>query len=453
MVSEIKRLWQNSKIYRVVLTAAVVYTVLRLVVQGVVLAVMLFPEAGIMGGAPAWVDVEGPVVPADLQIYLNAAKHLYSKQDLYLKGSLERLEDHYPYAPSFALAFVPFLWLSPVGVSVVHTLLHIVAYGIMYVRWGRIFKRLNLDNAVKMLTWSLPVWLLFSSFWTDLGYLNIYIIVALFATLLIEAILTEHLGWSLLWLSVILQIKPHWTFAAAVPLLLGQRRFFFKLLALTVLVYIAVTGMTMLVVGPTYGWGQYRDYVAFLGRLSRDFPWRGPEKAFLGYNHSIKQTLVYWFGVSRETLQLATVVKILLLIPLGVTCLRHLFRPVNRHDTERSQLALDFAFALYLGAFIWLDMVWELSLGVALYPYLLGTTPQWLARTWLHAAFLPYALLDPWRVGSLVFGGMDVILPGPYVATDPAIYVPLIMATILMLYVVLVARLWHAAPVRRLAGV
>ncbi len=453
MKAEIKQVWQSSKTYRVLLTATAVYTVLRLVVQGVVLAVMLFPEAGVMGGVPGWVDVEGPVVPADLQIYLNAAKHLSAKQDLYLQGSLERLEDHYPYAPSFALAFVPFLWLSPVSVTVVHTLLHFVAYGIMYFSWGRIFKRLNLEGAVKMLTWTLPVWLVFSSFWTDLGYLNIYIIIALFATLLIEAVLREHLGWSLLWLSVILQIKPHWTFAVAVPLLLGRKRFFLKLLALTAAVYVIITGLTMLVVGPAYGWGQYSDYVAFLGRLSRDFPWRGPEKAFLGYNHSIRQTVVYWLGVSPDTLRLATVIKVLLLIPLGVTCLRHLLRLINRRGDQEPQLGLDFAFALYVGAFIWLDMVWELSLGIALYPYLLGTTRQRFARTWLHVAFLPYALLDPWRVGSLAFEGMDVILPGPYVATDPAIYFPLIMATILMFYAVLVVRLWRAAPVRRLTGV
>ena len=453
MGSEIKHLWQNSKTYRVLLTATLVYTVLRLVVQGVVLAVMLFPAAGILGGVPEWVDVEGPVVPADLQIYLNAAEHLSAKQDLYLQESLERLEDHYPYAPSFALAFVPFLWLSPVGVTVVHNLLHILAYGIMYISWGRIFKRFNLDRAVRMLTWSLPVWLLFSSFWTDLGYLNIYIIVALFATLLIEAVLTEHLGWSLVWLSIILQIKPHWAFAAAVPLLLGRKRFFLKLLALTVIVYIAINGATLLIIGPAYGWGQYRDYAAFLGRLSRDFPWRGPEEPFLGYNHSIKQTIVYWMGVSQETHRLATVVKIVLLIPLGVTCLRHLLHPASRRGDERPQLGLDFAFALYLGAFVWLDMVWELSLGIALYPYLVGTTQSRFVGTWLHVAFLPYALLDPWRVGSLAFGGMDVILPGPYVATDPAIYVPLIMATILMLYIVLIKRLWRAAPVQSPSGV
>ncbi|MBN1873821.1 MAG: DUF2029 domain-containing protein [Anaerolineae bacterium] len=414
---------------------------------------MLFPEAGIMGGVPGWVDVEGPVVPADLQIYLNAAKHIYSKQDLYLKGSLERLEDHYPYAPSFALAFIPFLWLSPAGVSVIHTLLHITAYGLLYVGWGRIFQSLNLNRALKILIWVLPVWLLFSSFWTDLGYLNIYIIMALFATLFIEAILTENLGQSLLWLSIILQIKPHWTFAAAVPLLLGRKKFFFKLLILTGVIYIIILGGTLLIIGPTYGWEQYRDYVAFLGRLSRDFPWRRSEQAFLGYNHSIKQTLVYWFGVSEQTLRLATFVKILLLIPLAITCLRHLLRPAHQAAYENPQLGLDFAFALYLGAFIWLDMVWELSLGIAIYPYLLGTTKHHQAKLWTHVAFLPYALLDPWRVGSLVFGGLDILLPGPYVATDPAIYFPLIMLTILMLYALFIARLWRTTPIQTLSGV
>jgi hypothetical protein len=363
-----------------------------------------------------------------------------------LKGSLQRLEDHYPYAPPFALAFVPFLWLSPLGVSVVHTLLHIVAYGILYVKWGHIFKQLNLTHARHVLTWILPVWLLFSSFWTDLSYLNIYIIMALFATLFIEAILMENLGWSLFWLAIIIQIKPHWTFAAAVPLLLGQKRFFIKLLLLTIVIYILIVGITLLTVGPAYGWGQYRDYVDFLGRLSRDFPWRGPEKAFLGYNHSVKQSIVYWFGVSKNTLRLATLIKMLFLIPLGITCLRHLLRPANCAGYENPQLGLDFAFALYLGAFIWLDMVWELSLGIALYPYLVGTATQRPAKAWIHLAFLPYALLDPLRVGSLMFGGMDVILPGPYVATDPAIYFPLIMVTILMLYSLLIVRLWRAIP-------
>ncbi len=453
-MTSVQRLWKRSRVYRLLLTVALAYTLLRLVVQGIYLAILLFPQWQVMGGLPSWTGAEGPMVPADLQIYLNAAKHFYSRQDLYLKGSLERLEEHYPYAPPFAMFFVPFLLLSPVAVSVVHTLLHIAAYGFLYVRWMVIFRKHELGAAAEKLAWSLPLWLVFSSFWTDLGYLNIYIIMALLGTLLVEAILNERLGWALLWLSVIAQVKPHWTFAVVVPLLMGQWRFFWKLIGRAVVVYLLVAGVTILVAGPAYGLQQYADYVGFLSRLSRDFPWRGPDKPFLGYNHSIKQIVVYLLGVSPATLRLATAIKLLLLTPLVVIVLRHLWwRYRSNVEGERTemrgadvQLALDFAFLLYLGAFIWLDMVWELSLGIAIYPYLLGTTPDRWIRYGISAAFLPYALLDPLRTFSFLIGGMKVILPGPYVVTDPAIYFPLIMVALLAFYAWLVVRVGRAVP-------
>jgi hypothetical protein len=412
-----------------------------MIVQGGYLVMMLLPELGIMGGIPEWVGSEGPMIPADLQIYLDAAKHFYQRENLYLQGSLERLEEHFPYAPPFAMAFIPFLLLSPGAAAVVHTLLHFIAYGLLFVSWDRIFKKHDLAGSRHALAWSLPIWLVFSSFWTDLSYLNIYVIMALFGTLFIEAILDEHFGWSLFWLSIIIQIKPHWTFAAAVPLLLGRRRFFLKLVGWAVVVYGAITGLTLLVAGPAYGWQQYGDYIEFLGRLSRDFPWRGPDAGFLGYNHSIKQIVVYLLGVSKLTLQLATVIKFILLLPLAIVAGHYLVHPPNRAGHEVPQLGLGLAFVLYLGAFIWLDMVWELTLGVAIYPYLLGTTRK-IKNFWVSAIFLPYALLDPLRVGSFLLGGMNVVLPGPYVATDPAIYIPLIMMVIIAFYAVFIQRLW-----------
>jgi hypothetical protein len=62
----------------------------------------------------------------------------------------------------------------------------------------------------------------------------------------------------------------------------------------------------------------------------------------------------------------------------------------------------------------------------------------------IAATFLPYALLDPWRVSSLGLRalGWNVIAPGPYVLTDPSIYVPLIMLCILVFYALLIRRLW-----------
>jgi len=429
-----------------------VCTLLRLAVHGVYLAMMWSPDQGMGGQLPEWVGAEGPMIPADLQIYLDAAKHFQLRQGLYLKGSLARLEDHYPYAPSFALAFIPSLWLPLGAVAVVHTLLHIVAYVLLYVWWGRIFRRLGLERANEMLAWTLPVWLVFSAFWGDLGYLNIYIIMTLLGTLLIDAIQDERLGWSLLWLSIILQIKPHWAFAAALPLLLGRYRFFLKLVALAILSYAAIVGVTIMVAGPAYGWQQHVDYVQFLARLSRDFPWRGPDSGFMGYNHSIVQIVVYFLGVTPGAMRLATGIKVLLLAPLAVVALRHLFRPAGRPGRDVPRQSLDFAFALYLGAFIWLDMVWEVSLGIVVFTYLLATLERrntHLCKILVWAVFLPYALVDFWQLASFAVFGMDVIAPGPYILTDPSIYIPLVMIVILTFYALLVRRLWVAVPARQ----
>jgi hypothetical protein len=338
--------------------------------------------------------------------------------------------------------------------------------------------------------WTLPVWLLFSSFWTDLGYLNIYIPVALLATLLIEAVLDERLGWSLLWLSIILQIKPHWSFAVAIPLLLGRRRFFFKLVAPALVTYVAVAGLTVLAVGPAYGCNQYAGYVRFLGNMRAYFPWRGPDAGYLGYNHSITQTVVYLMGATPAAFRLAAVVKVALLIPLAAVCVRAVLRPTRQttrapaardegdvagyrsasgmlhssvmakvpnsnHTRERLRTALDLAFALYLGAFIWLDMVWELSLGVALYAYLLATVGTRRVKILLSVPFLIYALLDPLRVVSyaLSMTGLNIVDPGPYILTDPNIYLPTIMLAILAFYAVLLWRLARASVQERLGSV
>ena len=103
---------------------------------------------------------------------------------------------------------------------------------------------------------------------------------SLLATLFIEAVLYERLGWSLAWLSIILQLKPQWAFAAAMPLLLGQWRFFLKLIALAIITYGAIVGLMMFVAGSTYVWQQYTDYFQFLLNMRGNFPWRGPRLLF-----------------------------------------------------------------------------------------------------------------------------------------------------------------------------
>lgn len=417
------------------LIAAIVYALLRLAIQIYLFSDALQPQA----------IAEGAQVSADLQLsYIPAAQHFKAGEDLYLQGSLEILEYHFPYSPAFAFFFMPIL-LLPLNILVpLLIVLHITAYILFYIWWNRIFEKSNLNKVAIMWAKILPLFLVFSVFWDDLAYMNIYLITALFATFLVDAVMQEKLGWATFWLGVvILPIKPHWAFALALPLLLGRYKFFFKLLAGSIIAYLVVAGITILAGGVDYGLNQYQDYFGFLTRLSRDFPWWGPDKPFLGYNHSIMQIVLYYLGVSTANMRIATIVKLVLLLPLGLIGLKFLRQPIDKAGYEVPETALALTFALYLGAFIWLDMVWELSLGLVIFAYLLATTQQKRIKTLLWIIFAPYALLDIWRLLSYIALGDSVLYEGAYVLTDPLIYVPWIMMILLAFYALLLQRLNH----------
>jgi hypothetical protein len=425
-VDAVKARWSASKAYRVALIAALAYAVLRLAIQIVLFSDALRPEA----------VTEGVQVSADLQqSYIASAQRFQAREDLYLKGSLEHVEAHYLYSPAFAFFFSPILLLSLNILLPLLTIVHIAAYVLLYRVWAKIFAENKLTNASQIWAGLLPLFLVFSVFWDDLAYMNTYILIALCASLLIRAILRENLVQAVFWLGVvILPIKPHWAFALALPLLLGRYRFFLKLLAGSALAYLAVAGITILAGGIDYGLRQYADYFAFLGRLTREYPWWGPEKPFLGYNHSIMQIVLYLTGVSAETMRLATVVKLILLLPLGWAGLKYLRNPLGKAGHDIPETALSFAFALYLGAFIWLDMVWELSLGLVIFAFLLSVVEQKWARTLMWVFVAPYALLDIWRLVSYLALGDSVLYQDAYVLTDPLIYIPWIMIVLLIFY-------------------
>ncbi len=425
--------WSTSKAYRVLLVAAILYALLRLAVQ-----VYLFSDA-----LATQSTAEGAQISSDLELaYIPAAQHFRAGEDLYLQGSLEVIEYHFNYAPSFALFLMPVL-LLPLSILVpLLVILHLVVYFLLYVVWARIFEKNNLTAVA--VTWArlLPLFLVFSVFWDDLAYMNIYLLTALFATFLIEAVLDENLGWSIFWLGVvILPLKPHWGFALVIPILLGRYKFFLKVLAGSLIAYLAVAGITILAGGVEYGLRQYQDYFAFLSRLSRDFPWRGPDQPFLGYNHSIMQSVLYYLGVSPATVQIATIVKIVLLLPLGLISVKFLRHPLNKPGHEVPEFALALAFVFYLSAFLWLDMVWELSLGLVVFAFLLATTQQKSTKVFLWIIFAPYALLDIWRLVSYMALGDSVLYEDSYVLTDPLIYVPWIMMILLSFYTLLLMRL------------
>lgn len=417
--------------WRAAFVAALLYALVRLAAQAVYFT-----------GAIARVELEpsaAAYLPVDMQVYLEAASHFQERSDLYQEGALPRPE-FYQYPPSFASAFAPFLAFSPAQLIVVHSAIHLAAYALLFAVWYRLFGALRLDRAREMMIRALPVWVAYSPFWGDWAYLNVYVVMALLSSLLIGSVINERPEWSALWLSVILQIKPQWAFAAAVPLLLGRYRFFFKLLAWSAAAYVGVAAALMAFAGPFYVGGQYLDYYRFLANMSANFPWRGPETGLLGYNHSILQTVIYFLGLSPESMQLATAVKIALLIPLALLGLRFLRGPSGRAGCAAPQHALDLAFALYLGAFIWLDWVWELALGAVIYIYLLGTVEPAGARVGMSLLFVPYAFIDVWRLAGVALFGPGVVVGG-YISVDPSAHLPFTMLVILAFYSILVGRL------------
>jgi hypothetical protein len=425
-MNAIRENWSESKPYRVLLVLAILYALFRLAVL-----IYLFTDA-----LRTAAITEGTLVSADLQqSYIPAAQHFNAREDIYLKGSLENLKLHFPYSPAFAFLYGPIL-LLPIQVLVpLMLVIHIVAYWLLYGWWDRIFRQNKLQKAEQLWAWALPMFLLFSVFWDDVGLLNIYLIVALFATFAVDAVLQEKLTWASFWLgAIILPAKPHWAFALAIPLFLGRYRFFFKLLLGTTVAYLAVMGLTIVGGGADYVIRQYQDYIGFLSRLSRDFPWWGPDKPFFGYNHSVKQIVVYYLGVTPENLQFATIVKLILLIPLGLVGLKFLRNPIGKAGKDAPETALALTFALYLGGFIWLDMVWEISLGLVIFVFLLSTIEQKTTKLLIWILFAPYALLDIWRLISYLSFGNDILYQGTYVLTDPFIYVPWIMVILLMFY-------------------
>lgn len=430
----IRKTWRHSRVYRWVLTAALLYVLLRFGAQ--VYYLMEFFRIG---------PTQGYLAPPDLQLYLNASQHLLNRQDLYTLGPLTDTTV-YHYAPSFALLFIPFLWMTPQVAAITHTLLHFPIYALLYIRWARIFRKTGLAQAEETLILALPLWLVFSAFWGELAWLNIYILMALLATLLIEAVLEERLAWSLLWLSILFQIKPQWAFAAALPLLLGRWRFFFKLMILTLVVYLGIVGVVLLVAGPSYGLEQYKNYFLFLVNLSDNFPWHEPGHAYMGYNHSIAQVIIYWLGATPATMRVVTGIKLLLLMPFSVIAWRCFRDTLRRIDRKVSPLlSLDLVFVLYLSAFLWLDMVWELTLGIAVFTYLWATAKSSMAKAGMGITFVFYALIDLWRLVSLLLFGSKVLSPNLDVLSDPALYFPVITVVVLTFYAILLGRLWKPA--------
>ncbi len=430
----IQELWRQSRLFRVVLVLALFYGVLRLAAQIWLISARMLPGQS-----------ETQIAPTDLQIYIEASTRLESRRPLYPPDPQQH--EVYQYPPLFALLFLPFLWLLRLSGDAflwIQFLIRLVAYVALIFKWEHIFSRLQLDRAVRMWAWSLPLWIVFSSFWGDLAYFNIYLLIALGATLLLEAVLFEKVGLSVFFLTLLIQIKPQWAFAVVVPLLLGRHRFFIRLCVWGMIANLIAVALFLILTGPSYGLQQYVQYFPYATSLKNSLPWRGPDAGFIGYNHSITQIVVFLMGITEGSFRWASWIKILLLCPLGILCVRQAIYANGEPALKNPYLALDLAFSCYLGVFLWMDWVWELALACAIFAYLLsdGIQKPWV-RLWIGTVFVLYAMVDFWQLLSYLLFGEKIITPDEYLLTDYSIYVPIIMVVLLTFYSIFIERLWR----------
>ncbi len=412
--------WSRSKGYQIALVVAAFWFVLRLTIQ-VIYASGAMPELTGDNG-----------LPMDLPVYLGAAQKFAAGQDLYPQD-LSDSTFHYPYSPPFAMLSTVLLWFPERLIAIAGTLLCVVIYALLYLKWIQIFTDLSLPDVSEKMVYTLPVWLVFSAFWGGVVYLNIGILVALITTLLIESVLKERLALSAGLASFLLISKLMWAFPLALPLLLRRWKFFIRLLGLTALAYLAWFTASLFVAGPGYILAQYHEYFIHLGRIANEFPWHIlGQMPFLGYNHSLKQSFIFLLGSAPWVHFLVTGIKLLILTPFGFLCLQ-LLRRQTIVENARLQIAL--AFGLYLAAFIWLDIVWEVLLGIAAFPFVLTLVRGYWEKALVWGLFLLYALVDVIQFFSYMFGGDSVvIMQGAYVLTDPSLHLPLTMMVILAFY-------------------
>jgi len=362
----------------------------------------------------------------DLKIYLEAGNRFLQRENLYNAPRADF--GLYAYSPAFA-ALLGFLTFLPYkAVWVVDALLHIVIYWAIYWRWFKIFREQKLNSAAEALIRLFPLWVIFTGLLYEIAYMNIYIFMALIATLLLEAMLYQQTGKAILWLAVLLLIKPQWAFALGIPFLRGQWRFLAKVVGGALLAYFAILAVMVLLTGQ-YALQQYREYFQFLGSIPYTFVWNTMTKnGHLGYNNSLMQLVIFFTNRASYSVLLTTAIKVLLSLPLIGIYWRYC-----RDATREVTLAfvLEWAFALYLLAFLWLDVVTELTFGIVIFTYLLGTLSEQSSKNLARLVFLPYALTHIWIT---VTGIASFIVPLPDIIIDPSLFIPFILIAMLGLY-------------------
>jgi hypothetical protein len=362
----------------------------------------------------------------DLKIYLEAGERFLRRENLYIAPRPDF--GLYVYSPPFAVLMGALTYLPYKLLWIIDALLHLLIYWALYWRWFVIFRQQGLSGAAEALVRLFPLWLVFNGLLYEIAYMNIYIFMAFLATLLLEAMFYQQTGRAILWLTILLLVKPQWAFALGIPFLLGQWRFLGKVIGGSILAYAGVVALMVLITGQ-YALEQYREYVQFLQSVPYTFIWNTMAKdGHIGYNNSIMQLVVFFTNQAPYSVGITTAIKIIFSLPLLAIFWRYRRAAPNEANPA---FKLEWAFALYLLAFLWLDVVTELTFGIVIFAYLSATLSEQRSKSWARLVFLPYALTFIWITIS---GIASFVAPLPEILIDPSLYIPFILIATLGLY-------------------
>lgn len=369
----------------------------------------------------------------DLVVYLKAGQAILDGANPYTNTPWpDPAVYHYSPAAAWFIAQIMRLATTLAGalpfrvLAYLHLGLIVGALPLAWLVWRAVLREFIPDSTRVMAAW-LPLWLVYSQWFADQNFLNIYTFLMTLSGALMLAVAHKR-TWIAIALSVlILQTKPHYAFPIVLPLLFGRWRYFAKLLAAIVAAYALVTGITILVVGPATGVTLYGEYLRFLTSITQNYPWGS---FYLGYNHSWYSILHWLFGIQAWTPAAVASLKIATFAPLGWL----IWKWLRGRFADRATGALGLTLALHLWSMTLLDQLWELSLAIVVAGYLTSAGSPRVQRFAL-AIGAPFALLGVaqlvgWRIAQWLGASPD--------QGDPTAIFPLIMIAALGLYALLV---------------
>lgn len=404
--------WRDGvKIRRWIFGAAVVWCLLHL--------------SGIIGGMLFANDYQRDAVRywSDLVTYLDAADALISQQPLY---DLVAWDDvmTYHYHPTYAASMTVVAWLPFRMVSVLWVLLQTAAYFAGLWVWYRILQQLDLKAMQQAFVAWLPLALIFTEFFANIGYGNVGSLLFFLSAVMILGIVQGQVSVAAVAGVGIALMKPQWLFPLVVLIVLREWRFLWRLLLAMAGLYVAATALFVALWGVDYGVATVVDYVMFLLRGAQDYPWRELTYNFEDYNHSWNQIFLSYFGTQWWT-PLANIGVRLLMIGSFLWLMVSSWR-VRVSMSQHPAMLIWFAGLSFLLLIAMLPQLWELLGSIIFFVLLQAIPDRTLKRvSWLY---LFYALYEFPALVSFGTGWDWLFLPQS---------LPLTMLALLVLYVIL----------------